>query len=164
MPALGTTQQSTFSFRDRTGETGTHTVSATPLTAANFDAQNTAEGEYYDALNQIALGVLTKEQLSIVIINSNALPASNAAQRENKLLVRYRDNVTEQEYTTTIPTIDTSLLTFLPGGGDAVAFTLSNGAGSAITNFVTAFQDYVKAPDTGNAVTITGMRFVGRNT
>jgi len=70
----------------------------------------------------------------------------------------YQDATTEQPYSFNIPTIDYSKLNFVDGGGNAVIFA-GAGASAEVAAFVTAFEAVAKAPATGNAVHITGMKY-----
>lgn len=164
MPALGTKGQATISIRDATGEPTSTTIRTVTLTAGNFAAEATLAATFYAATAGLVLGTVAGTLAANHEVISNATPANNAAQRESKLLVNYWDVTTQKRYSITIGTINFDLLTFLPGAGDAVAFTTANGAGSEITAWVTAFEGVAKAPDTGNAVVVTSMRYVGRNT
>lgn len=164
MPALGTKGQAQITLRDATGEATTTSIRLANLTAGNFAATATALAAFYAATDAIALGVVAKTFSGNEEIISNAEASDPAAQRESKLLVTYWDVTTQKYYTLTVGTIDFSLLHFLPGAGDAVAFKTADGAPTEITNWVTAFEAIAKAPDTGNAVAVINMRYVGRNT
>lgn len=164
MPALGTKGKAVLSIRDATGEPTTVTIRTVTKNAGNFAAEATAEATFYAATSALVLGTVAGTDSGNQEIISNATPVNPAAQRESKLLVNYWDSVTQKRYQITIGTINFDMLVFLPGAGDAVAFTTANGAPSEITDWVTAFQAVAKAPDTGNAVVVTSMKYVGRNT
>lgn len=164
MPAIGQKGFAEISMRDATAEVTTARIRIAQLTAANLAAQLVAQSAFDAAVAAIVLGVVSKETMGNAQIISNAEASDPSAQRESKLLVSYWDATTEQIYSITIGTIDYSLLVFMPGAGDAVAFTTAQGAPTAITDFVTAFEAFALAPDTGNAVAVIGMRFVGRST
>lgn len=164
MPALGGYQKYDVTLRDATGEVTTHTIFFDEITAVSLPGLLTALGNYNTALIGITLGVLAKDRWGEETIVSNVTPTDPAAQRENKLLVQYRGVTTEKPYTLTIGTIDFSTLVFLPGAGDAVAFTAANGASAAIIAWVTAFEALASAPDDeAENVEVVGMRYVGRN-
>lgn len=164
MPALGGTQQYKLSYRDSTGELGTMTVFFNEITAVSLPGLLTNLGDFASATDAITLGQRAREQWGEVTIVSNAIPSNPAAQREAKLLVQYQGATTQKPYTLTIPSVDFSKLVFLPGGGDAVAFTSANGASAEILAWVTAFETLASAPDDeSEGVVVTGMRFVGRN-
>lgn len=164
MPALGGTQQFNLSYRDATGEIGTMKVYFDEITAVSLPGLLTGLGDFTTATDAITLGIRAKESWGEVTVVSNEVPTNPAAQREAKLLVQYQGATTEKPYTLTIPSIDFSKLVFLPGGGDAVAFTSANGASAEIIAWVTAFEALASAPDDeAENVAVTGMRFVGRN-
>lgn len=164
MPALGGSQQLALSYRDATGEIGTMKVFFNEITAISLPGLLADIGDLTTATDAITLGIRAKESWGEVTIVSNDTPTNPAAQREAKLLVQYRGVTTEAPYTLTIPSVDFSTLVFLPGGGDAVAFTSANGASAAIIAWVTAFEALASAPDDeAEAVEVVGMRFVGRN-
>ena len=164
MPALGGTQQFNLSYRDATGEIGSMKVYFDEITVLSLPGLLTNLGDFSSATDAITLGVRAKESWGEVTVVSNDVPTNPAAQREAKLLVQYQGVTTEKPYTLTIPSIDFSVLVFLPGGGDAVAYTSANGASAAIIAWVEAFEALASAPDNESEnVVVTGMRFVGRN-
>lgn len=164
MPAIGGRQISSWTLRDATAEPTTHNVFFDEITAVSLPGLLTALGNYQTALVGITIGQLAKHSWGEDTIDSNATPSDPAAQRESKLLVQYQGATTEKPYTLTIGTIDPDVLVFLPGGGDAVAFTAANGASAEIQAWVTAFEALASAPDDeAENVVVTGMRYVGRN-
>lgn len=163
MPALGGRQVVNVGYRDATEEIGTLRVYADEITAASLPGFLTDMGAFVAATDAITLGVRARESWGEETVVSNAVPSDKAAQREMKLLVQYQGVTTEKPYTLTIPTIDPDVLNFVPGGGDAVQFE-GAGASAAIAAWVTAFETLASAPDDeAEAVVVTGMRFVGRN-
>lgn len=164
MPALGGRQPASYTLTDATGEKSTVRLYTGEITAVSLPGLLSDLGALESAIAGLTLGVIHKRSWGEETIVSNALPNDNAAQRESKLLVQYQGDTTEKPYTLTIPTIDFDQLVFLPGGGDAVAFTAANGASQAVQDFVAAFEAVARAPDDDTeTVTITGMRYVGRN-
>lgn len=128
----------------------------TLLTAANFDAQVGLQDNLISAVDGITLGTLNQyTRIAAMVDGSSTPPASAFAQREMKWLVQYVDDNTGKVHTLDIPTAD---LQFLVAGTDLLDLASTEGAA-----FVTAFEAYVVAPDTGNSVTITQVQFVGRN-
>lgn len=164
MPAIGTKAHADIQLTDATGERTTTAIRVVTLTAANLAAQQALMATYFGATSAIVLGVVAKTDYGNTEIISNAEASDPSAQRESKLLVTYWDVTTQKQSIITIGTIDFSMLHFMPGAGDAVAFNTGDGAPSEITDWVTAFEAVAKAPDTGNAVAVIGMRYVGRNT
>lgn len=164
MPALGGRQPTDWTQRDATGEPTTHTVYVNEITAVSLPGLLTQLGTYQTALLGVSNGVLAKTSWGEETIVSNLVPTNPNVQREAKLLVQYMDDVTEKPYTLSIGCVDFSVLVFLPGAGDAVAFKAANGASAAIQAWVTAFEAMAAAPDDEtHSVTVTGMRFVGRS-
>lgn len=165
MPALGSVHKSVISYRDATGEVGRLELYNDAITAVSLPGFLTDFGAFQTATDAITLGVRYQQQwIGDLTTVSNAIPSDKAAQREMKLLVNYQGATTEKPYTLTIPTIDPDVLVFLPGAGDAVAFTSANGASAAIIAWVDAFETLASAPDDpAEGVVVTGMRFVGRN-
>lgn len=165
MPALGTVHKSRIVYRDSTGETSAMEIYNDAITAVSIAGFLTQFGALQTATDAITLGERFQQAwIGDLTTVSNAVPANQAAQREAKLLVQYQGTTSEKPYTLTIPTIDFATLVFLPGGGDAVAFTDANGASAGIQAWVTAFEAIASAPDDpAENVVVTGMRFVGRN-
>lgn len=164
MPALGDDYTATFSLKDETGEVGQVTVGIPAINVGSIVDVLADVTALKTAIDNITLGTMYQVSWGDRDTESNALPGNNAAQRESKLLVQYRDATTQQPFTVTIPTIDPADLVFLPGAGDAVAWEAGNGATADMIAFAAAFVEAVRARDTGNLVEITGMRYVGRNT
>lgn len=162
MTALGDDYTVEYSLKDATGEVGRFRVGIQTLNAGSITAALALITAMDSALAGITLGTLYQKAWGDRDTESNEIPVDPAAQRENKLLVVYQDAITEARHTVTIPTIDFDALVFLPGGGDAVAFTDALGATAAMQAFVTAFEDLVVDRVTGNATEILEMRYVGR--
>lgn len=163
MAPIGGTQQYVVTLRDVSGEVTTHTIYFDEITVVSLPGLLTNLGAYNTALLGITNGVLAKDAWGEHTVVSNALPSDKTAHRENKLLVQYQDDVTEEQFTLTIGTVDFSVLNYVPGGGDAVLFA-GDGASTAIKNWVTAFEELASSPrNEANGVTVVGMRYVGRN-
>lgn len=164
MPAIGGRQPSTWSLRDVSKEVTTHTVFTGEITAISLPGLLTNLGAYQTALLGITNGVLAKTGWGESTIVSNLSATDPSTHRENKLEVHYMDDTTEQPYTLTIGTVDFTKLDFLPNAGDWIAITTGTGASTEITDFVTAFETLARAPDNEtHTVTITGIKYVGRN-
>lgn len=152
----------TFGYIGNSGETSRSQVHVPDLTAANFDTvtgEGAAEnvGEIKSALDAITLMNNTQRSIQVITgIDAASLPASAFAQREIKLFVQYVDDVTAKKYSFTVPGPDLSLIA--QTGTDVVDHT-SNAFAAAL---VTALETYAVSPDQ-NAISVTGMRIVGRN-
>jgi len=165
MPPLGSRHKATITYGDVTEETSTMEVYTGAITAVSIGGFLTNFGALQTATDAITLGERRKQSwIGDETYVSNDWPTDKAAQRESKLLVTYRDTVTEEEFQMTIPTVDFDVLNFVPGGGDAVQFQ-APGANAAIVSWVTAFEDIARTPRSdANAVEVVAMRYVGRNT
>lgn len=121
----------------------------------NGPAQNV--GDLRLALAAITLCNFVRHTVTTEVYSElGELPASPWAQRELKLLVQYVDNVTSKRYTVTIPGPDLDLLA---QPGTDVVDHVSNVVAAA---FVTAFETNARSQD-GNAISVIGMRIIGRN-
>lgn len=154
MPNDVPTNQLTYSFRDASKEGASTQINTVQL--ADNPAYLTAVDNLANAIGGITNGTLLADESFRVNRRSNAIPAQPAA-REIKLLVRFEDNVTLKRYSVTIPTLNTSAVTFL-GQTDDIDIT----APPAVATFVSAFEALVASP-VGNPVTIIQMTRVGRN-
>lgn len=113
------------------------------------------------ALNTALDGVVNAQEITRNVTYTeklgNGFSIDPTSRRETKLLVRYEDSVNFKLYTTEIPAVDTSVLTYV-ANTDFVDIT----AGTAIPALVTALETYVVSPD-DNAITVLDMQVVGRN-
>lgn len=148
--------RNTFSFLDHSDETSTVSWESVTLTAANFDAQATEFNSLNSALLNLTLGVESQHVRGLVTEGTTTPPSDPYAQRELKWLVTYADATTGKRYQSEIPTPD--LTDNLIPGTDQADVTSADW-----TAFVTAFEAFVTAPDTGNAVEFVSARLVGRN-
>lgn len=147
------TQGFSVSFRDYDGELAAGSVSATDLTAANFDAQATARAAYVTALRAISIGEYAQSRVSIETIASAAKASSVQAQRETKWLVRYHD-ANGYKFKMEVPCAD---LTKLATNSEFMNST-------ALAAFATAFEGFARSPYDGSAVTVDSLQAVGRRT
>lgn len=154
--------QTTQSFIDFSGEQTSFAVWTPDLDAANIDTYtNTlvgnALGDLLAAVN--ALTLLNRTVTSVGAIrdlSAGTLPANQNAQREQKLLVKYIDTVTNKKYSFSIGGVDRSLVA--QPGTDVVDFA-NNVLMIALVN---AFENnYVS--ELGNPVSVYASSLVGRN-
>ena len=162
---MPTSHYSTLTYKDATGESSTMKVYNDAITALSIGGFLAQLGALKTATDAITLGNRTRSSWVGDYDTISDDPATdNYAQRENKLLVSYKDTTTNEVYQLTIPTIDLALLTFIPGAKDAVQFA-GAGVNAAVTDWVTAFEAFASPPENpGNGVEVVAMRFVGRNT
>lgn len=127
-------------------------------TIAGFLAQYAA---LKTALDNITIGTLMRDMwVGDSTLISQAQPASKYAQRETKLLLTYEGQTSHKLFTATVPTVDLNLLTFVPGGKDAVSLV----AGAEMIALKAAIEAMGKTPDNdAEAIVITAAKHVGRN-
>jgi len=144
-------------LKDYDSESTTFRVHAADLNAGNIAAQLTLQSNLGAAINNMVLGSLQTIRYGNGVISGSAAPSDPFAQRESRWLVRYHDAVTGKQYRVELGTADYSNLD--PNNRDH-AFI---GDAGDVDAFVTAFEAYVLAPDTNNAVEIDEILAVGRN-
>lgn len=147
---------------DNSGENSVVTFYLPDVTAANYDDVTGNDvgnnvGALRLALADVTLCNFVRHTVTTEVYPElGELPASPWAQRELKLLVQYVDNVTSKRYTVTIPGPDLELLA--QAGTDVVDHTSNINAAA----FATAFEANARSQD-GNAISVIGMRIIGRN-
>jgi len=154
----------TLSILDYTSEKSNHKVPSYQIDAANLATWLTGWGDYKTALGAILIGTLQKENVAIYdTVLSNTAPTDPYAQRETKLLVRYRGDTNGQLYTLTIACPDLSALTFATGAlGNSDYITLADGG--VMAAWVTAFEAIARSPELDTeTVTVESVQVVGRN-
>ena len=141
-------------IRDYSDEYSTFTVEGVDLSAANFTAQVALYTALQTSLDGIILGTIAARQVVASQVNVNDVrPASAFAQRENKALVSYRNDITGELRRAEIPTPDLALTI---AGTDLFDLTLA-----AVIAFVTDFEAYVNIG--GQTWTVEEIRYVARN-
>lgn len=131
------------------------------LTPANVAAFVTDFNDFTTALDAIIRGVIKYEVIKYQdVFVSGALPASQDARRELKMLVRYSGDISGDRATMEIATPDLSALTLETG--DANFVNLADG--DVMAAFVTEFESIVRFPGAPTeTVTISSAQIVGRN-
>lgn len=140
-------------------ESGSVKFDITTLTAGNLAAVELLLVDLVAAIDDIQIGNVAKTAIVLSeTIVSDERAASQLAQRENKLMLRYHDAVTPGwKYTRSVPCFD---LTTLPDGGEFLDLTA--GLGLALKD---AFEAVVVSfNDASHAVVLDSAQFVGRNT
>lgn len=137
-------------------ERSSSTFTGVTLTEGNFTAQMTLMDNLVSATQAIVLGTKVKDARSASVTTfSETRPTSPFAQRENKWLLKYTDNVTPLgNGSIEIPCPDLDLL-----NTEGTALDLTSTEGAA---FKTAFEAYQRSRQ-GNAVTLVSAQYVGRN-
>ncbi len=150
----------TFTFLDETGEKSAMKFYHGAITATTLAGYLTQFGDLKAKTQALTRGTLHKERIVMddTLLDS-ALPGDNLAQREAKLLVVYRDVVTNKVYTLTIPTVDLTHVTFVPGAKDNIRLDTTE-----VAEWITSFETLGRSPDNdANGVEVIQIRAVGRN-
>lgn len=131
------------------------------LTAANLVAWKATFDTMTTALDAIILGVIRQEVVKVYDDRiSSALPASNQARREVKLLFRYIGDTTGDKFTMEVACPDLTALTMETGDANFVNLDDSG----VMATFVTAAEVVLRSPtDPTETVTIDSCQVVGRN-
>lgn len=139
-------------------------------TGSNLGTQTGLLAAFRAAVDAITLGGTKKVSYYVTQELSPALP-TNGAARELKLLVQYQCTATGKRYTLTIPTLDPTIPAYVNNINVKDAVRMDSPA--TIVNLITAFNNFVVAPDipsdgdgtyaTNPACTVIGLRVVGRN-
>jgi len=149
----------TISYRDAGNEISSFSGYGATLTAANFVAKTALFTALVVQTALITLGDRTRASYGTDSILSGAQP-TNGAARELKLLVQYRDVTTGEKMTATVPTLDPTIPTYVVNANARDVILID--APALIDDFVSAFEAFVVNPRTQNAVTVYGLKVVGR--
>lgn len=149
--------RNTFGIEDYSQETSSFALTSITVNAGNLAAQQTAAAALFGAIDDLTIGNLYKQQMTLVIQDTPA-PATNPyAQRELKWLVSYQGVDSGKIFQCEIaaPDITDNVVT----NTDVADLTSDDWAA-----FVTAFVSFVRSPDNGTEnVIVLGARVVGRN-
>jgi len=161
MPAIGSAQPVTVSYRDYGGETKSIRLYAGEITAVSLPGFLAAFGDLQTALDAVTIGVRAKQTWGEETIVSNARAATKDAQIESEMLVRVQGATTEKPWSFRIPTVDYTAFNYAsPPAGDSVILS-GAGASAATTALIAALQAFVKMPDDETeAVVVVGMEVV----
>lgn len=153
-------QPASISYLDAGNEIGTQRFYGASLSAANIVAKVALWATLLTATDALALGNRVKDQYNDESLYAVSQP-TNGAAREMKLLVQFKDATTGEKMTTTVPTLDPALPEYVinVNARDVILTT----SPSEITDYITAFEAFAVNPRTGNAVTVIGLKVVGRN-
>lgn len=157
----GSYQPADISYLDAGNEIGVMSFYGPDLTAGNIEAKVALWATLLTATDALVLGERIRDRYDDLSLYNVAQP-TNGAAREVKLLVQYADGTTGEKFTTSIPTLDIAIPDYVinVNARDVVALD----SPTAITDWITAFQAFAVAPRTGNAVTVVGLKVVGRST
>lgn len=160
----GVYQPIEVSYRDAGNEIGTMrfygALVANSDDAGNVEELNTAWTAFRSAANAVANGAMTQSSYLWTILFATEQP-TNGAARELKLLIQYQDDETGKSYTTSLPTLNPDIPVYVVNKNvkDAVRVDTP----SAITTLISTFEALAVAPETGNTVTVVGLKVVGRS-
>jgi hypothetical protein len=149
-----------ITYLDQSRERSSIKGYATLLDATNFDDQQTLFVTFVAAAADLVLGELIQREYGIKDLFADGLPGTNLAQREDKLLVSYRDSVTGKPLNMSIPTAKLSAIVYQAQSTKGYIVLADGGV---VADFVTAFEAFVIAPLTGNATEVMAIRFKGAN-
>jgi len=161
LPA-GSRSPAEVSYLDAGNEIGNTRFYGLTLTAGNFAAQAAKWATLLAAMDAVALGVRVRDQYNDETTYVGAQP-TNGAARETKLLVQLINDVTGRKFGFSIPTLDPTIPDYVVNvsAKDAVVVT----SPTEITDLITAIEDFCVDPlGEANAVSVIGLKVVGRNT
>lgn len=159
LPA-GSYQPAEVTYLDGGNEKASMRFYGVPLTAANHDAKVALWATLLSALDAVALGARSKDVYNDESVYSVTQP-TNGCMRETKLLIQFQDTTNGKKMTTSLPTLDISKVTTIPGATDAYALDEP----TEIVDLIAAFEAFATNPEQPtHAVVVTGIRGVGRNT
>lgn len=146
-----------LSLVDAGNERGTFKVFGTVLTAGNFVAQT----GLWDTLIGTSMALVLGAKARMVygnVHNYDYDQPTNGAAREIALLVQYKDGTTGQRFTAKLPTLDPTIPDYIVSINAKDVIKVDSP--SAITDFITAFNAFVKNPYTTNACEVIGLKVV----
>lgn len=149
--------QTNIQITDYSNEKSGFGVTSVDLTAANFDAQNTAATALTDAIDDLTIGHLSRATIADVLIDDPDLPTDPYAQRELKWLVSYRGVTSGKMFSIEIPAPD--ITDNVVPNSDVADLTSADWVA-----FISAFEAFARNPDNPSAlVEVVSARLVGRN-
>lgn len=148
-----------FTFLDASAEKGSVSFNYGEITAISIPGFLTEYGAFRSAVEAVSIGNLVADQWAGDKTKyTNTVPTDRSAQRERKWLVIYEDVTTLSLYRMEIPCADYDLTDVFEGETENVDL-----AQTEIAAMVAAFETLCRSPE-GNAVNVTAIRGVGRNT
>lgn len=146
-----------ITINDYANERSSFNVTSVTANAGNLAAQQTLAAALVAAVEDLTIGEVVKQQMSLVILDSPATPTNPYAHREEKWLVTYVGDASGKVYQSEIAAPD--LTDNLNGNSDEALLTSDDWVA-----FITAFEAYVRAPDdAAETVTVIKAKLVGRN-
>ncbi len=175
MPSLGngTYHESALTFWDKSREKAALRLFGAVVTATyadpnvvNFTAQSTLWAAVVTAGEAMSRGLIYSSKWvneSIVNAYPETGDIDQQAVRELKLMIQMIDATSQKRLNATLPCLNLSLVSYLPQAKDYVAITSGQGAGTEVTDLVSAVEGYAVNPANGHAVVVVGLKVVGRN-
>jgi len=142
---------------DYSNEKSNFTLTSITANAGNLAAQQTAAAALVAAIDDLTIGEITKQYMTLQIVNTPAIPTNPYAQREVKWLVSYVGDSSGKIFQCEIAAPDLTDNTVV--NSDQADLTSTDWAA-----FITAFEAFVRSPDNGTeTVTVLKAEVVGRN-
>lgn len=154
MPNQVPTNMFSATYTDYSKEQSTTSVNTKQL--ADATAYEAAKTNLLNSFGVITNGLLAQTIDSRNTRLSNGFPSDDLAAREKKWLVTYEDTVNFKKFTFTIPTMDDSVVTFIPQT-DFADLTIA-----PMDQVVTDIEAFVASPY-GNNINVLTIERVGRN-
>lgn len=149
--------QNNIQITDYSNEKSSFGVTSITANAGNLAAQQTEAAALVGAIEDLTIGEVTKQAMSLVILDAPAIPTNPYAQREMKWLVQYVGDSSGKIFSIEIAAPD--ITDNVVPNSDQADLTSTDWAA-----FVTAFEAFARSPDNGTeTVTVIGARLVGRN-
>jgi len=146
-----------FTINDYSNEKSSFGVTSITANAGNLAAQQTLAATLAGAVDDLTIGELVKQQMSLIILDTPAIPTDPYAQREMKWLVSYVGDASGKIFQVEIAAPD--ITDNVVPNTDQADLTSTDWAA-----FVAAFEAYVRSPDNGTeTVTVLKAKLVGRN-
>jgi len=149
--------QNLIQITDYSNEKSSFGVTSITANAGNLAAQQTLAATLVGATEDLTIGEVTKQAMSLVILDAPAIPTNPYAQREMKWLVNYVGDTSGKTFSVEIAAPD--ITDNVVPNSDIADLSSTDWAA-----WVDAFEDYARSPDNGTeTVTVVGARLVGRN-
>lgn len=149
------TSEVTFTYQDYSREKSNVRFAVTQMTAANFDATNTAIDALSTAIGnvQVENNLQSKKVAAVNTFYSRGAATSKSAQRENKWLLLFEDTTLHTLFRHEVPLADLQLVQ-----ANTDYMDLSAGDGLALK---TAAEAIVRSP-AGNSASLASVQYVGK--
>lgn len=158
----GSYQPWSANWLDAGNEIGIAQGYAVELSAANFVAQTAFWDSFIGAADALLLGARTKDRFNDETLYTVAQP-ENGAAREFKLLVQLQNNVSGRKFNFTLPTLNPEAVRYVINVNAKDVLKLDDPV--EVVDFIDAAEAFVRDPNQpGSAVSVIGLKAVGRNT